>query len=404
VTGLGAITPIGLTAAELWQNLNAGVSGVGPITLFDPDPLPVKIAAEVKGFDPTKYLDAKTARRLERFAQFAVAAATQAIADAGLTIDESNAERIGVVFNTGGGGVVRVVNEALVYEHKGADRVSPLFVPMMMPNIGACQISILTGVRGPVITATAACAAGVQAVVDAWRLIRSGEADVVVTGASESALTPTAFAGLANMHALSQNNDDPAGASRPFDANRDGFVFGEGAGALILEREDHARARGATIIAEVRGGALTADAHHITAPSPEGDGASRAMSRALKLGDLSPNDVDYVCAHATATSVGDAAEVTAIKRALGANTTVAVSSPKSMIGHLLGGAGAVTAIAAALAVRDDRVPPTINYCTPDPACDVDVVPNESRQTRVRAALANGFGFGGQNAVALFAKP
>ena len=404
MTGLGAITPIGLTAAELWQNLNAGVSGVGPITLFDPDPLPVKIAAEVKGFDPTKYLDAKTARRLERFAQFAVAAATQAIADAGLTIDESNAERIGVVFNTGGGGVVRVVNEALVYEHKGADRVSPLFVPMMMPNIGACQISILTGVRGPVITATAACAAGVQAVVDAWRLIRSGEADVVITGASESALTPTAFAGLANMHALSQNNDDPAGASRPFDANRDGFVFGEGAGALILEREDHARARGATIIAEVRGGALTADAHHITAPSPEGDGASRAMSRALKLGDLSPNDVDYVCAHATATSVGDAAEVTAIKRALGANTTVAVSSPKSMIGHLLGGAGAVTAIAAALAVRDDRVPPTINYCTPDPACDVDVVPNESRQTRVRAALANGFGFGGQNAVALFAKP
>lgn len=404
MTGLGAITPIGLTAAELWQNLNAGVSGVGPITSFDPSDLPVKIAAEVKGFDPTKYLDAKTARRLERFAQFAVAAATEAIADAGLTIDESNAERVGVVFNTGGGGVVRVVNESLVYEHKGADRVSPLFVPMMMPNIGACQISIVTGARGPVITATAACAAGVQAIVDAWRLIRSGEADVVVTGASESALTPTAFAGLANMHALSQNNDDPAGASRPFDAKRDGFVFGEGAGALILEREEHARARGATIIAEVRGGALTADAHHITAPSPEGEGAARAMVRALKLGDLAPSDVDYVCAHATATSVGDAAEVTAIKRALGADTTVAVSSPKSMIGHLLGGAGAVTAIAAALAVRDDRVPPTINYCTPDPACDVDVVPNKSRRTRVRAALANGFGFGGQNAVALFAKP
>jgi 3-oxoacyl-[acyl-carrier-protein] synthase II len=404
VTGLGAITPIGLTAAELWQNLNAGVSGVGPITLFDSSQLPVKIAAEVKNFDPTKYMDAKTARRLERFAQFSVAAATQAIADAGLTIDASNAERIGVVFNTGGGGVVRVENEALVYEHKGADRVSPLFVPMMMPNIGACQISILSGARGPVICATAACAAGVQAIVDAWRLIRSGEADVVVAGASESALTAMAFAGLANMHALSQNNADPAGASRPFDAERDGFVFGEGAGALILEREEHARARGATIIAEVRGGALTADAHHITAPSPEGEGAARAMSRALQLGDLSPADVDYVCAHATATPAGDVAEVAAIKRALGCDTKVAVSSPKSMIGHLLGGAGAVTAIAAALAVRDDQVPPTINYRTPDPACDLDVVPNQSRKTRVRAALANGFGFGGQNAVALFAKP
>lgn len=404
MTGLGAITPIGLTAGELWRNLNAGVSGVGPITSFDASRLPVTIAAEVKGFDPTRYLDAKTARRLERFAQFAVAAAIQAIAESGLTIDESNAERVGVVFNTGGGGVVRVENEALVYEHKGADRVSPLFVPMMMPNIGACQVSILTGARGPVVCATAACAAGVQAVVDAWRLIRNGEADVVVTGASESTLTPMAFAGLANMHALSKNNDDPAGASRPFDAERDGFVFGEGAGALVLEREEHARARGATIIAEVRGGALTADAHHITAPSPSGDGAARAMSRTLRLADVAADDVDYICAHATATPAGDAAEVAAIKRALGCGTQVAVSSPKSMIGHLLGGAGAVTAIAAALAVRDDQVPPTINYRTPDPACDLDVVPNRSRKTRVRAALANGFGFGGQNAVALFAKP
>jgi 3-oxoacyl-[acyl-carrier-protein] synthase II len=379
------------------------VSGVARITAFDPAPLPVKIAAEVKGFDPTAYMDAKTARRLERFAQFAVAAARQAIDDARLTIDDQNAERVGVVFNTGGGGVVRVEQEALVYEHKGADRVSPLFVPMMMPNIGACQVSILTGARGPVVCATAACAAGVQAIVDAWRLLRNDEADVVVTGSSESVLTPMAFAGMANMHALSQSNDDPRGASRPFDLERNGFVFGEGAGALVLEREEHARARGATIIAEVLGGALTADAHHITAPSPEGEGAARAMSRALKLGGLSPADVDYVCAHATATPAGDVAEVAAIKRALGCDTKAAVSAPKSMIGHLLGGAGAITAIAAALAVRDDQVPPTINYRTPDPACDIDVVPNESRRTRVRAALANGFGFGGQNAVALFGK-
>ncbi len=349
-------------------------------------------------------MDAKTARRLERFAQFAVAAGKQAIENARLTIDESNAERVGVVMNTGGGGVLKVESEALVYEHKGADRVSPLFVPMMMPNIGACQLSILTGARGPVSCATAACAAGVQAIVDAWRLIRDGEADVVVAGSAESGLTPMAFAGLANMQALSRRNDDPTGASRPFDLERDGFVFGEGAGALVLEREEHARARGATVIACVAGGALTGDAFHITAPSPEGEGAARAMKRAVQVAGLSVDDVDYVCAHATSTSVGDVAEIAAIKRALGCRAEkVAVSAPKSMVGHLLGAAGAVTAIAAACAVRDDLVPPTINYRTPDPACDLDVVPNEPRKMTVRGALANGFGFGGQNAVAFFTK-
>lgn len=399
------MTPIGLTAADLWRSLVTGVSGVGPIASFDSSRLPVHIAAEVKGFDPTLYLDAKTARRLERFAQFAVAVAKQALEDAKLTIDSSNAERVGVIMNTGGGGIVAVYDETLVLEHKGPDRVSPLFVPMMMPNIGACQVSILTGARGPVSTATAACAAGVQAVVDAWRLIRSGEADVVITGATESNITPLAFASLANMHALSRRNDDPAGASRPFDLDRDGFVFGEGAGALILEREDHARARGATIIAEVAGGALTADAHHITAPSPDGSGAARAMCRALEVAGICPGDVDYVCAHATATEVGDQAEVRAIKAALGAQASrVAVSAPKSMLGHLLGAAGAVTAIAAAMAVREGVVPPTINYQTPDPACDLDIVPNVARRMPVRAALANGFGFGGQNAVALFTRP
>jgi 3-oxoacyl-[acyl-carrier-protein] synthase II len=405
VTGLGAITPIGLSAADLWQNMLAGVSGVAPITRFDPCALPVKIAAEVRDFEPTAYMDAKTARRLERFAQFAVTVAKQALACAGLTIDASNAERVGVVMNTGGGGVVANHDESLVYEHKGPDRVSPLFVPMMMPNIGACQVSILTGARGPVMTATAACAAGVQAIVDGWRLIRSGEADVVVAGATESAITPMAFAGLANMHALSRRNDDPKGASRPFDLERDGFVFGEGAGAMVLEREEHARARGARPIAVVAGGALTADAHHITAPHPDGSGAARAMCRALERGGLAPEDVDYVCAHATATGVGDVAEVVAIKRAFGAHASrLAVSAPKSMLGHLLGAAGVVTAIAAVLAVRDGIVPPTINYHTPDPACDLDIVPNRSRATRVRAALANGFGFGGQNAVALFTAP
>jgi 3-oxoacyl-[acyl-carrier-protein] synthase II len=307
--------------------------------------------------------------------------------------------------NTGGGGVVKGHDETLVCAERGPDRVSPLFVPMMMPNIGACQVSILTGARGPVMTATAACAAGVQAVVDGWRLIRLGEADAVIAGASESGMIELAFAGLANMQALSRRNDDPEGASRPFDAERDGFVFGEGAAALVLEREEHARARGARPIAVVAGGALTADAHHITAPDPTGEGAARAMCLAIKQADLKPDDVDYVCAHATATDVGDRAEAAAIKRALGARASrVAVSAPKSMIGHLLGAAGAVTAMIAALAVRDGVIPPTINYRTPDPACDLDVVPNAARRANVRVAIANGFGFGGQNAVAVFTAP
>jgi 3-oxoacyl-[acyl-carrier-protein] synthase II len=405
VTGVGAVTPLGLTAEESWRNLVAGQSGVRAIQAFDAASLPTRIAAEVRGFDPGLYLDAKSARRLERFAQFAVAAAKQALDHAGLQIDASNAERIGVVMNTGGGGVVKVHDETLVLHNRGSDRVSPLFVPMMMPNIGACQTSILTGARGPVVTATAACAAGIQAVVDAWRLIRGGEADAMIVGASESNMTALAFAGLANMHALSRRNDDPAGASRPFDAERDGFVFGEGAAALILEREEHARARGAKAIAVVAGGALTADAHHITAPSPEGEGAARAICQALKRAGLCAEDVDLVVAHATATDVGDRAEVAAIKRALGARATqVAVSAPKSMVGHLLGAAGAVTAMIATLSLRDGVIPPTINYRTPDPECDLDVVPNQARHASVRVALANGFGFGGQNAVAVFAAP
>jgi 3-oxoacyl-[acyl-carrier-protein] synthase II len=402
VTGVGAITPVGLTAAETWKNLLAGVSGVGPLTRLDPSRLPVKIAAEVKNFDPNLYLDVKTGRRLERFAQFAVAASKQALADSGLVIDSSNSERIGIVMNTGGGGICKVEEEALNYEHRGADRISALFIPMMMPNIGACQTSILLGIRGPVMTATAACAAGVQAMVDAWRLIRSGEADVVIAGSSESALTPMAFAGMSNMHALSRRNDDPTHASRPFDADRDGFVYGEGAGALVLEREDHARARGARAIAVLAGGALTADAFHITAPSPEGEGAARAMKLAMAAGHLSPEDIDVVVAHATATGVGDIAEVAAIKRAFGAHAMrLAVTAPKSMIGHLLGAAGAITALIAVLSIRDGMIPPTINYVTPDPACDLDVVPNVARRANVRAALANGFGFGGQNGVAAF---
>jgi 3-oxoacyl-[acyl-carrier-protein] synthase II len=404
VTGLGAVTPLGLSAADTWQALLAGRSGVGRITLFDASALPVQIAAEVRGFDPSPYVDAKAASRLERFTLFALAAATQALADAGLTVTEDNADRIGVVMNTGGGGVGLVERETAVLHDRGSRRVSPLFVPMMMPNIGACQVSISLGLRGPTITSTAACAAGVQAIVDAARLIRGGEADVLIAGGSESALTPLSMSGMANMRALSRRNDEPERASRPFDVDRDGFVFGEGGVALVLERRAHAAARGARVYARALGGAATADAHHITAPDPEGRGAARAMMLALERTELAAGDIDYVCAHATATPVGDVAEARAIRAALGAHADrVAVSAPKAMIGHLMGAAGALSALIAVKAVEDGIIPPTINLDHQDPEVHLDCVPHFARRAPVRAALANGFGFGGQNFVAVFAR-
>ncbi|MDR7545478.1 MAG: beta-ketoacyl-ACP synthase II [Armatimonadota bacterium] len=404
VTGLGAVTPLGLTAADTWEALVAGRSGVGRITLFDASALTVQIAAEVKGFDPTPYVHAKSASRLERFTQFSLAAATQALQDAGLTVTADNAERIGVVMNTGGGGVALVERETQLMVQRGPRRVSPLFVPMMMPNIGACQVSIALGLLGPAVTATAACAAGVQAIVDAIRLIRDGDADVIIAGGSESALTPLAFAGMANMRALSRRNDEPERASRPFDADRDGFVFGEGAVALVLERREHAEARGARLYAAALGGGVTADAYHITAPDPEGRGAARAMSRALQRAGLHPEDIDYVCAHATATPIGDVAEARAIRKVFDHHADrVAVSAPKSMVGHLMGAAGALSALVSVMAIHTGIIPPTINLERQDPECDIDAVPNVARRTPVRAAMANGFGFGGQNIVAVFAR-
>jgi 3-oxoacyl-[acyl-carrier-protein] synthase II len=404
VTGLGAVTPLGLTARDTWQALVAGRSGVARITQFDASAMPVQIAAEVKGFDPAPYMDARAAGRLERFTQFSLAVAMQALADAALTVTEDNAERIGVVMNTGGGGVGLVERETGVLAERGLRRVSPLFVPMMMPNIGACQVSISLGLRGPAITSTAACAAGVQAIVDALRLIRDGDADVVIAGGSESALTPLSFAGMANMRALSRRNDEPERASRPFDTDRDGFVFGEGAVALVLERREHAAARGARCYATAVSGAATADGYHITAPDPEGLGAARAMSRALQRGGLGPSDIDYICAHATATPVGDVAEAKAIRRAFGdAAERIAVSAPKSMVGHLMGAAGGLSALVAVMAIHDGIIPPTINLDHQDPDVHLDCVPHVARSQAVRAALANGFGFGGQNMVAVFAR-
>ena len=402
VTGLGAITPLGNDAETFWRSLLAGTSGVAPISSYDASDEEVRIAAEVKGFDPATWIDFKQARRMSRFSQFAVAAAAQAIADGGLQITDANRDEIGVIVNTGGGGIGDVALGERVFLEQGGKRVSPFMVPMLSPSMAACQISIQNHLRGPVIASVAACASGVQALIDAQRLIEHRDADVVLAGGTESAILPVAFAALANMGALSKRNDDPTGASRPFDADRDGFVFGEGAAVLLVEAAEHAERRGARILAEVAGGAMTGDAFHISAPDPTGEGAARAMVRALRDAGVAPEEVDHVVAHGTSTPLNDATETKAIHAAFGDHAArLAVSSNKSMIGHTLGAAGAISALAAVCAIRDGMIPPTINYETTDPACDLDYVPNTARQATVRTAIVNGFGFGGQNAVAVF---
>ena len=402
VTGLGAITPIGNDAESFWRNLLAGTSGVGPIAAYDASGEEVRIAAEVKGFDPATWMDFKQARRMSRFSQFAVAAAAQAIEDGGLAITDANRDEIGVIVNTGGGGIGDVAAGERTFLEQGGKRVSPFMVPMLSPSMAACQISIQNRLRGPVIASVAACASGVQALIDAQRLIEHGDVEVVLAGGTESAILPVAFAALANMGALSKRNDDPAGASRPFDADRDGFVFGEGAAVLLVESAEHAERRGAPIIAEVAGGAMTGDAFHISAPDPSGEGAARAMTKALRDAGVTLEEVDYVAAHGTSTPLNDATETKAIHAAFGAHAArLAVSSNKSMVGHTLGAAGAISALAAVCTIRDGKIAPTINYQTPDPACDLDYVPNTARNATVRTAIVNGFGFGGQNAVAVF---
>ncbi len=402
VTGVGAITPIGNDAPTYWRNLLAGVSGVARISTYDPSAEEVQIAAEVKGFEPQDFIDFKSARRMSRFSQLAVAAAAQAIADAGLEVTDANRNEIAVVVNTGGGGIGEVALGERVFGAQGGKRVSPFMVPMLSPSMAACQISIQNHLGGPVVTSVAACASGVQAFIEAQRMIEHGDADVVIAGGTESAILPVAFAALANMGALSKRNDEPERASRPFDANRDGFVFGEGAAVMIVESAEHAERRGATVLAEIAGGGLTADAFHISAPEPSGSGAARAMTRALRDAGMQPREIDYVAAHGTSTHLNDATETKAIRAAFGDHADrLAVSSNKSMIGHTLGAAGAMSALAAVLAIRDGIIPPTINYETPDPACDLDYVPNAARRATVNAAMVNGFGFGGQNAVAIF---
>ena len=402
VTGLGAITPLGLDVPTFWRRLLAGESGIDRIELFDASNLEVQIAGEVKGFDPRDFMDFKAARRMDRFSQFAVAAAREAIRDAGLEITRENADRIGVMINTGGGGIHTMEREVVMFYQRGPSRVSPFFVPMFAPNMAACQVSIVYGITGPIMSSVAACAAGTQAFVDALRMLRLGEADVMIAGGTEAGLTPVAVTAFANMGALSRRNEEPQRASRPFDKDRDGFVFGEGCAVMVLETEEHARRRGARIYCELAGGAVTGDAYHVSAPDPDGLGAARAMRLALRDAGMGPDDVDYICAHGTSTPLNDVTETKAIKAVFGDYAyRVAISSPKSMIGHLVGAAGAVSGVVCALAIRDGIVPPTINLEHPDPECDLDYVPNVARRMPVRVAIANAFGFGGQNAVAVF---
>ena len=401
VTGIGAVTPVGATAPESWRNLLAGVSGIAPIEAFDASALPVRIAGEVKNFSPT-CIDSKAARRMSRFAQFCVTAAQEAVEDAGLELTDEQRPRAAVALATGAGGVLNTFLETENYIAKGPSRVSPFFVPLMAPNMGACQVSMHLGLRGPTLAATAACASGLYSYIEAKALIESGLADVVVAGGGEAAIHPVSVAGLANMRALSRRNDDPEGASRPFDRERDGFVFGEGAAVFVVESEERARKRGARVYAEIAGGALSSDAFHITAPRDDGSGAVQAMTGALDAAGMRPDQIDCISAHGTGTPLNDASETRAIKLAFGDHAhSVPVSATKSMVGHLLGGAGAVGAMASVLAIAQGHVPPTINLENPDPDCDLDYVPGEAREMPVRAAMVNGFGFGGQNGSVIF---
>ena len=405
VTGMGAVTPIGNDAKTFWRNLLAGVNGGGPITSFDPTGFDVRIAAEVKDFDPTIAMDRKMARRMSRFIHFGVAAAKEAVEDARLDFETwpiERRDRVGVVINTGGGGMEQVTEGANVLRERGPGQVSPFAIPALSGSMAAAQVSMRYGLTGPVITQVAACASGVIAFQDALRLIRSGECDVVLAGGSEAPLLPIAFAALGNMGALSKRNDDPQHASRPFDRDRDGFLFGEGAGVCVVESAEHALARGAKIQAEILGAALTADAFHISAPEPTGRGAAMAMTRAMRDAGVAPDEIDYIVAHGTSTPLNDVTETRAIKLAFGDQARrVPISSPKSMIGHLLGAAGAAAGITAVGAIREGWIPPTANLENPDPECDLDYTPLVKRKVAVETAMINGFGFGGQNAVAVF---
>jgi 3-oxoacyl-[acyl-carrier-protein] synthase II len=402
VTGLGAVTPVGNSVPEYWRAVCEGRSGVGPITRFDPKRLDTRIAAEVKGFDPLKVIEKKELKKVDLFIQYALAAGVEAVEDAKIDFAQVDPTRAGALVGSGIGGILTVLEWHRVILEKGPGRVSPFFIPSLIVNMASGHLSLRYKLKGPNSSVVTACATGNHAIGDAFRIIERGDADLMVAGGSEAIIDELPIAGFAQMKALSTRNDEPLRASRPFDADRDGFVPGEGAGIVVLENADHARRRGARIYAEIVGYGMTADAYHMTAPDPDGDGAVRAMTAAVRDAGLRPDDVGYVNAHGTSTPYNDKTETLAIKRTFGAHAPrLAVSSTKSMIGHLLGAAGGVEAVVTVLALHHGILPPTVNYDTPDPECDLDYVPNVARKAQVEVAISNGFGFGGTNATLAF---
>jgi 3-oxoacyl-[acyl-carrier-protein] synthase II len=404
VTGLGCISPVGNTVAETWKSLLAGRSGAGPITLFDASRHKTRFAAEVKGFDAVSMFGNREARKMDRFAQFAAAATLEALEQAGLKIDDSNRDRVGVVIGTGIGGIGTIMDQADVLRERGPERISPFLVPMMISDSAAGMLAIRVGARGPNMALATACASGNNAIGEALEMIRRGSADAMITGAAEGALVPIAMAGMNVMGALSTRNDDPQAASRPFDRDRDGFLMGEGAGVLVLESLEHAQARGANILCEISGYGTTDDAYHISAPAENGAGAAISMKLALEDAGLQLTDIHYINAHGTSTPLNDKSETAAIKTVFGGQAyRIPISSTKSMTGHLLGASGAVEAVFSVLAMREGILPPTINYQAPDPECDLDYVPNQPRKAEIRHAMSNSFGFGGHNATLVFSR-
>ena len=402
VTGVGMVTPLGLSAESTWGALLEGRSGVDYISSFDPEPFETKIAAEVKGFDPTDYLDRKEARRMDRFVQFAAVAAQEAVASAGLELAGEDAERVSVMIGSGIGGILTLSQEFQVMAERGPSRVNPFLIPMMLGDMASGRVSMLMGAKGPNFSAISSCSTGADTIAEASELIRRGQIDVAITGGSEAAICPIAIAGFNACNALSRSNEEPQKASRPFDALRDGFVMGEGGGILVLESLEHALARGAAPLAELAGHGATADAYHVTQPAPGGEGGARAIQLALSRAGLSPSEIDYVNAHGTSTPMNDKFETMAIKSVMGdAAYSTPVSSTKSMTGHLLGAAGALEAAICVLAVSRGAIPPTINQENPDPDCDLDYTPNASRTVQVEAAISNSLGFGGHNTCLAF---
>ena len=404
ITGAGVVTAVGIGVDRFWENIVNGVSGIDRLTLLDTSDLEVKIGAEVKDFDPNQYMERKEVKRTDRFVHFAVAGARLALTDSGLEINADNAENIGVVIGSGIGGMKTFEDQARNCLEKGPKRVSPFFIPMMIPDMGSGFVSIITGAKGPNHTVVTACASGTHSIGASLRIIQNGEAVAMVTGGAEAAITRLSLAGFTSAGALSTKNDDPKGASRPFDLDRDGFVMGEGAGILVLEELEHAKARGAKIYAEIVGFGGSGDAYHMTSPDPEGDGAARAMRRAIADAGIGPGQISYINAHGTSTAANDKLETKAIKRVFGeAAYRIPISSTKSMTGHLLGAAGGVEAIISAWALKEGIIPPTINYRTPDPECDLDYVPDQARQSQLEYVISNSLGFGGHNGCLIFRK-